>query len=137
MKLVRYEYPTLNTARDFGNLLGDFRGFFPRLEDFWQEPAFAEVPADLYEDDADVYARFELPGFKKDEIKLELENSVLTVNVERKAKKDEDEEVSLSRSISLPDNVETDKVAAKYEDGILTVTVPKAPEKKAKLIAIE
>jgi len=125
----------MNPARDFGNLLGDFEGFFPRFEDFWREPA--AVPADLYEDDANVYARFELPGYKKDEIKLELDDSVLTVGVERKAEKDGDEEVRLSRSVSLPDNVAADKTAAKYEDGVLTVTIPKAAEKTAKLIAIE
>ena len=138
MKLVRYGYPTMiNPVRDFGRLLGDFRGFFPGFEDFWQEPALAEVPADIYEDDANVYARFELPGFKKEEIKLSLDNAVLAVNIERKAKDKDGSEVSISRSIELPEGVSTDKVSAKYEDGVLTVTVPKAAEKKAKLIAIE
>ena len=135
MKLIRYEYPTMNTVRDFGNLLGDFRSFFPRFEDFFETAT--TIPADLYEDDGNVYARFELPGFKKDEVSLEVENSVLTVKVERKSGKEGEEEINLSRSVSLPDDVVCDKALAKYEDGVLTVTVPKAPEKKARAIAIE
>jgi HSP20 family protein len=137
MKLVRYNYPTMNAARDFGSLLGDFRGFFPDVGEFWQEPASAEVPADLYDDEAHVYARFELPGFKKDEIRLSAENGFLTLNVERKAAREGGESLSLTRAVELPEDVAADKTTAKYEDGVLTVTIPKTAEKKAKLIAIE
>jgi HSP20 family protein len=139
MKLVRCNYPTMtvNQARDFGSLPGELRGFFPGFEDFWSEPALAAFPADLYEDDANVYARFELPGYKKSEISLSLEGGVMTVNVERKAGKEGGEEVRLSRSIELAEEVVADKAAAKYEDGVLTVTIPKSSEKRARQIAIE
>ncbi|HNX05653.1 MAG TPA: Hsp20 family protein, partial [Opitutales bacterium] len=84
---------------------------------------------------ANVYARFELPGFKKNELSIALENSVLNLSVERRGEKD-GEEVSLSRSITVPDGIDATKVAAKYEDGVLTVTLPKVPESKPKTIEI-
>lgn len=138
MKLIRYDYPTLPGVRDFDRLLGEFWGGFPRFGNFFSEAAqSARVAADLYEDDSSVYARFELPGFKKDELGLELENSVLTVSVERKADKDGNGEVSISRSVTIPDGVDSEKVNAKYEDGVLTVTLPKQAQIKPRAIEIE
>lgn len=137
MKLIRYDYPALPSAREFDRMINDLWSGFPRFGSFFSEPEGAKVAADLYEDDGAVYARFELPGFKKDELNVQLENSVLTVSVERKGKKDDDESLSFERSVTLPEGVESDKVAAKYEDGVLTVTLPKTPERKPKLIEIK
>jgi HSP20 family protein len=135
MKLIRYDYPTLPSVRDFDRLFSEFWGGLPRLNTL---PGFgqASVPANLYEDDASVYARFELPGFRKDELSVELENSVLTLSVKRKGEKDGENEVSLNRSVTVPDGIDASKVSAKYEDGVLTVTLPKTPERKPKAIEI-
>lgn len=137
MKLIRYEYPTLPTVRDFDRMFSEVWGNFPRFGNLFAEPAASRVNTDLFEDDANVYARFELPGFKKDELDVQLENSVLTVSVERKGKKEDEESLSFSRSVTVPDGVEADKVGAKYEDGVLTVTLPKTPARKPKMIEIK
>ena len=136
MRLIRYDYPTLPSARDFDRMLGEFWATFPRFENAFTEPQ-ARVSTDIYEDAANVYARFELPGFKKEELGVQLENSVLTVSVERKGEKDEDESLSLTRSVTIPDGIDATKVSAKYEDGVLTVTLPKTPERKPKAIEIQ
>lgn len=137
MKLIRYDYPTLPSAREFDRMMNDFWGGFPRFGTLINEPETARVNADLYEDEGNVYARFELPGFKKDEMNVQLENSVLTLSVERKGKDEEDDSLSFERSVTLPDGIAADKVTAKYEDGVLTVTLPKTPERKPKLIEIK
>ena len=135
MKLIRYDYPALPSFRDFDRLFTEFWGGAPRMGALNSLGA-SEIPADLYEDDANLYARFELPGFKKSELAIGLENSVLTLSAERKAAKEGDEELSLSRSLTLPDGIDAEKVSAKYEDGLLTVTLPKTPERKPKAIEI-
>lgn len=137
MKLIRYDYPTLPNAREFDRMMNNLWAGFPRFSGFVNEPEGASVATDLYEDDANVYARLELPGFKKEEMSVQLENSVLTVSVERKAAKEDDETISFERSVTIPEGVEADKVSAKYEDGVLTVTLPKTPERKPKLIEIK
>lgn len=135
MKLIRYDYPALPSFRDFDRLFTEFWGGAPRTGAL-TSLGTPEIPADLYEDDANLYARFELPGFKKSELAIGLENSVLTLSAERKAAKEDEEELSLSRSLTLPDGIDAEKVSAKYEDGLLTVTLPKVPESKPKAIEI-
>ncbi|MFA5256575.1 MAG: Hsp20/alpha crystallin family protein [Opitutales bacterium] len=134
MKLIRYDYPTLPGTRDFDRLLNEFWNGLPRFADFVAAPA--RIPADLYEDEGNVYARFELPGFKREELNVQLENSVLTVSVERKSAKEGEADLSANRSMSVPDGLDMDKVGAKYEDGVLTVTLPKKAEIKPRAIEI-
>jgi HSP20 family protein len=136
MKLIRYEYPTLPTSHDFNRAFNEFMGGFQRFECLARNP-YDGIPTDLMEDDANVYARFELPGFKKEELGAELENHVLTITAERKATTEDEEDVTASRSISVPEGVESDKISASYEAGILTVTLPKAAERKPKQIEIK
>jgi HSP20 family protein len=137
MKLIRYDYSALPTSREFDCMMNHMWAGLPRFGSFVNEPESANIATDLYEDDANVYARLELPGFKKEELSVQLENSVLTVSVERKAGKEDDESLSFERSVTIPEGVEADKVSAKYEDGVLTVTLPKTPERKPKLIEIK
>jgi HSP20 family protein len=142
MKLVRYEYPPLGsnainrlydigapTFRRFGSLLDDF---------FGANLGFDQPAADLFEDAHNYYARVELPGMKKDKIDLELENSVLTISSSETEKTEEGESsYSFQRSISVPDGVALEKVSAKYEDGILTVTMPKGESHKPRQITVK
>ena len=136
MKLIRYEYPTLPSTHDFDRAFNEFLGGFQRFESLARNP-YVGVPTDLMEDDVNVYARFELPGFKKEELGAELENHVLTITAQRKAASEDEEETSVSRSISVPEGVESDKISANYENGVLTVTLPKVAERKPKQIEIK
>jgi len=96
-------------------------------------------PIDIYEDKENTYVRAELPGVNREDIKVEMVDGYLTVNASRKnlpADGKSEESFAFSRSVSIPDNVHADKVAAAYENGVLTVTLPKQEEAKPKKIAI-
>ena len=98
---------------------------------------------DGYEVDVD------LPGFRKDQIKIELENGYLTVSAEKNETEEEGKEtskylrkecrVSCQRSYYVGDDVEVESVKAKYDNGMLELTVPKAAPKQieTRSIAIE
>lgn len=96
-------------------------------------------PIDVYEDKDNTYVRAELPGVGRDDIKVEMIDGFLTINASRKtlaAEGNGEEAFSFSRSVSLPDNVHADKVGAAYENGVLTVTLPKQEEAKPKKIEV-
>jgi HSP20 family protein len=100
---------------------------------------------DVYEDKDSLLVKAELPGLKKEDIEISLHDGFLTLTGERKhEEKREGAEVYRSerwvgrfnRSISLPCSVEADKITATYNEGVLTVTLPKAEEAKPKQIPI-
>lgn len=115
-------------------------------------PAHALMRTDVTESDNDYNLKIDLPGFEKDDIKVKLDDGMLTVSAsksnsdEKKDKKghlirSERYSGAMSRSWYVGDDVDPEKVSAKYEKGVLSLTVPKA-EKKAlpddkKYIAIE
>ncbi|RME66865.1 MAG: Hsp20/alpha crystallin family protein [Verrucomicrobia bacterium] len=95
---------------------------------------------DLYEDKENFYFRVDLPGMEKKDIQVELSEGVLTISGERKSFASDGEaqtSTKFSRSVSVPSLVKEDKVSATYENGVLTVTLPKAEEVKPKHIAID
>jgi HSP20 family protein len=93
--------------------------------------------ADISEE-ADHYdARFEVPGVKKDDVKIDLNDRLLTVTVVKRDKSgDAALSQTLSRSVSVPDSIAADKIGAKLEDGVLTVTLPKQESRKPRAIEI-
>ena len=111
----------------FGTALTGFAG-----------PARArQFPVDLYEDKNNTYVRAELPGVTRDAIGVEIVNGSLSIQATRKGKSAEGEDtVSLSRLVSIPDEVQADKVSATYENGILTVTLPRTEEAKPRKINV-
>ena len=99
--------------------------------------AGAQFPVDLYEDKNNSYVRAELPGVKREDINVETVDGYLTITASRKQKADGREEaVSFSRSVSLPEEAQADKVTASYENGVLTVTLPKREEAKPKKVTV-
>ncbi len=87
----------------------------------------------------------ELPGLKKDDVHVTLENNVLTLSGERKLKDEEETKDhhrverrygAFFRSFTLPNKVDTDKVEATFEDGVLQLTIPKTEEVKPRRILI-
>lgn len=96
------------------------------------------VPAvNIKENDTSFTIEFAVPGFKKDDFNIELDNDVLTVSSELKESKETKEEnftrkefsfTSFKRSFTLPETVDGGKINASYEDGILRLFVPKKEE---------
>jgi len=142
MKLTRFT-PSFDLGRvaDFDQWLRHPLTGFPAvgqlLGEFLPGAVSGRLATDVYEDKDNYYARFELPGVKKEDVKVEVQDRLLTVSAERREKDGEKESsYSLSRSVSVPENVKGDAIVAKLEDGILTVTLPKLEERKPKLIEV-
>ena len=120
---------------------------FPFEQDFWgkKNPLYGKhaknmMKTDIREHDAGYEVDIDLPGFKKDEISIELEKGYLTVSAAKGLDKDEEDKKgryirreryagSMSRSFYVGD-VKPEEVSAKFENGILTLDVPKAGQKK-------
>ncbi len=91
------------------------------------------VPAiDVATKDADLVIRAELPGVKQDDVDITLQNDVLTISGERKAEQEEERGGyhvrerrygSFSRSLALPEGLDESKIHARYDNGVLEVTV--------------
>jgi HSP20 family protein len=102
-------------------------------------------PVDIQETDDAYRIHAELPGMTKDDIQITLENNVLRLSGERKFEKDTKRENyhriertygAFSRSFALPTQVSPDKVEAKFENGVLSIAVPKAEQAKPRRISI-
>ena len=99
---------------------------------------FSNAPAtDFYEDADHYYVKAELPGVKKGDVKLEYDNNTLTLSATRTHKQGESEQTySFDRTVRLPDGVNSQDIKAAFEDGILTVTLPKAEQAKPRQIDV-
>jgi len=102
-------------------------------------------PADIYEDDQKLTCKVEVPGIDEKDIKVEVENHVLSVHGERKLEKDVKEENfrrkerhygAFSRSFALPSTVDAEKIEANYTHGVLTIQMPKRAGAKPKQIKV-
>jgi len=123
-----------------------FETSFSRLpQRFISEESFAPA-IDLYEDENEYVVEAELPGLKQDEIKVSVEDDILTISGEKKREK-EVKEGNLYRSerfygkferqIVLPQNAEKDNIKASYKNGVLKVVIPKKEEAKSKRVDIK
>ena len=101
---------------------------------------------DLKESDGDVRASIELPGLSKDDIKVSVQGDLLTVSGEKKNEvADTKENVHriersygyFKRVVTLPTEVQADKVKAEFKDGVLKVTMPKVETRKTREIPVE
>ncbi len=101
---------------------------------------------DVTEDDKEYLIKAELPEVKKDDVKVSVQDGVLTISGERKSEKEEKGKKyhrtewaygSFSRSFTLPDDADADKVAGDFKDGVLKVHVPKSEKAKPKKIEVK
>lgn len=100
-------------------------------------PVSAGLAVDVYEEEGRYHACFEVPGVKKEDAKIELDGRRLAVSVSRKTRTAEGESsVELSRVLTVPEGIAVENITAKLEDGLLTVTLPKAEERKPRLIEL-
>ncbi len=103
-------------------------------------------PLDIYEDNDKIVVEAEIPGLNKEDIKINVADNILTIKAEKKKEekvKDKDviyEEIAYGiyeREIELPQTVDTEKIDAVYEDGVLKVVLPKKEEVKPKEIKVK
>ena len=108
--------------------------------DFWAPLIDVEETKD------EIIVKAQLPGLKREEIKLQVQQDALVISGERKAESETEEKTvhlvetvygKFQRVLGLPVDVKADSASATYEAGILTVRLPKAEEAKPKEISIE
>jgi len=141
--LIRFEpmreMITLREAMD--RLFND--AFTPSLGNAggWQAPA-----VDLYQTDDEVVVKASLPGMKSDDVQISITGDMLTLKGEFKQEDEKKEKAyhlreqrygAFERTFALPTEVTADKARAEFENGILTITLPKAEEVKPKMITVK
>ena len=153
MNLNRYQTSSLyNPSSNFPNLRDEmdrlFDAAFPAFSSL-QRGFFGDVqgefPVDLYQDKSAFTVRAELPGFRKEDLNVEVADGILTVTGHQKTEakaNDTTKEVNaqerrVTRSIKLPEDLQLDKIQAAYENGVLTITLPKNEAVKPRQIAVD
>jgi HSP20 family protein len=101
---------------------------------------------DVMETEKEIRVDVEMPGLKRDQIDVDVENNVLTIRGEKKEERTEGQEGkfhlaerrygTFSRSFVLPRDVDADNIGASFEDGVLTVTIPKSERARRRRIEI-
>ena len=130
-----------------------FDGFDNRIRRLMEETLgeaepFGWTPAvNVVESEAEMKLTAELPGVSMDDVDIEIENNVLSIRGEKKVEHEEREEGKFriyeraygefTRSFTLPATVNADKIAAEFENGVLTVHLPKTAEARGRRIKVE
>jgi len=143
MKLIRCDYPTFPSRNDVDRVLTGFPAF-SRLTSVFDTllqgaPWVGSPAVDLYEDAGHYYVKLELPGVKKDDIAVSLENGVVTLTAKRVGKTRDGGNPAITeftRSLSVPEGADAAKLAAAYENGVLTLTLPKQEAAQPRRITI-
>lgn len=124
----------------FGRLFGD------ALQGFYGTPEASLVPrANISENDQAYELAFEMPGLDEKDIEVNMQDHALTITAERKEDKEakdkrwhrvEHSYGQFMRTIALPNDASGEGIGAVYRQGVLTVTVPKAPESRPQKIQV-
>ena len=130
----------------------DLRKFDDVFNRFWRSTSGIHdgseawsIPLDVIRSGDDVVVKASLPGVKKDDVEVTIEDSVLTIRAEIKSESDSSEsgyllrerrEGSFFRAVRLPETVDSENAASSFGDGVLTITLPKKEEKKARKLTI-
>lgn len=140
-RIIRYTYPrtanlipALSQRSPWAGLESEVERLLQSaLTDFAAPGLAPRFPVDLYEDKDNTYVRAELPGVSRDAIEIEMVDGYLNLSARRK---EGEETFTFNRSVAIPEAVQADKVAAAYENGVLTVTLPKQEQAKPRKISI-
>jgi HSP20 family protein len=145
MSIVRWEpFRDMMTLREAMNRLFEESFVSPRRRE-WLAPAEA-LALDVYETDDSLVVKTSIPGVKPEDVDINIKGNVLSISGESKEEEEVKEENylrrerrygSFSRTLALPEGVDADKAEADFEDGVLTLTIPKAPEAKPKTITVK
>lgn len=126
----------------FDDVLGSTRGWGGRMSDLLRVPE-----ADVQETENELRVTVEIPGMKPEDIDLDLENNVLTISGEKNQTSEEEGEGNtwhlserrygkFTRSFVLPRDLEADRIDARYDNGVLRVTIPKSERARRRRIEI-
>ena len=111
------------------------------MRDGWSSPAI-----DMYQTDDEIVVKASLPGFKADDVQINITGDVLHIKGEMRYEDEKEERAwhireqrmgAFERAVALPTEVVTDQAKAEFENGVLVITLPKAEEVKPKTINIK
>jgi HSP20 family protein len=145
MKLVPYR--RTNELRPMSSMLNLFDDFFNRFyEEEVGDDNFQPMAMDIIEQDKEFQVLANLPGFKKDDVKISIHDNQLIIEANCNTTKEETKGTvyrcerysgSYRRNLVLPENAEISKISAKMEDGVLKLTIPKKEPSPKKEISIQ
>ena len=145
MNIVRWEpFREITSLRDAMDRL--FEDSFVRAPHLWPEVREWDLPIDMHQTANDVIVKASLPGFKPEEVDISIADSTINIKGEHKEEEEVKEENyfykerrygTFSRSLPIPVKVKSDKAEAVFEEGVLTLTLPKAEEVKPKQIKVK
>ena len=141
MSLLQYSYPT-RSPYSLGYRRSPWTGLENEIGRIFQtalgsDSSDTPFPVEIYEDANAAYVRADLPGVTREAIGIELAGGLLTISAVRKQKTGETEQTtSFKRALSVAEQVQSDQISAAYENGVLTVTLPKREEAKPKKITV-
>lgn len=149
-QLTKYERPAMqpisNLRREMDHIFNELIPFSWRFEEPEFELSTWSPTTDMMETDDEYIIESDLPGMSKNDIKINVQGNILTIEGEREKETKEEHNGYLrrersfgtfKRSFTLPQNVVEDKVKASFKDGVLTVHVPKAEKSKRKTVKID
>lgn len=130
------------------NLEDEFNRMFEQfgMPAGWGTEGRFTPPMDVRETEEAYIVEADIPGMKKEDVHIEVADDVLTIKGERKEEKEEKQKNfhsverrfgSFARSVALPAGFDASKVTAKFDDGVLTVTLPKPEERKPRRIEVK
>ncbi len=135
MKLIRW-----NNEPDFSDIMNSF---FENEPNNFFAGKNCNIPAtNIVENDNSFDLELAVPGLKKEDVHIDVENNVLTISSENKEEKEEKTKNytrrefvygSFSRSFILPKSVDSDNIKAEYKDGVLCLNLPKKEEERTKV----
>jgi HSP20 family protein len=105
-----------------------------------------EFPIDIYQDKKNLVVKAALPGVKPEELDITIADDILTIRGEHKEEQESEEDDyihreryygAFSRSVAIPTKVKSDKAEASFEEGVLTLTLPKAGEIKPRQVKVK
>jgi len=152
--LTRWEplarWSPLKELEEMEKRLSSFFGHVPSRLDGDKKEAIAVTEwsplVDITEDEKEYLVKAEIPEMKKEDIKLNVHDDILTITGERKSEKEEKGKKyhrveraygSFMRSFTLPENADGSKIAAEYNDGVLKIHLPKSEKPKPKAIEVK
>jgi HSP20 family protein len=142
---TRRPFENFQTLRRLNSVLDEAFSSWPYQQESGSITSSWYPACDVFEDKEAVKIVAELPGVKPEDVKLSLENNLLTIRGEKKQEAEERSERihryersygTFERAFVLPSTVDGDKISARYQNGILTIVVPKAERARPREIPV-
>src|SRR3954469_7018783 len=145
MAISRYREPaSLFGLQRLNRILDEAFGGLP-VQDQGTITSTWFAPTDVSEDESSLQITMELPGVEPDDVRLSLENNILTIHGEKRQRSEENNERVhrfertygvFERTFALPNTVDPEKIEARYENGVLLVRIPKAERARPREIPV-